>query len=71
MASVDQLLSEFIAADRAGEDPEPLAFLQKVSGVDRAELEALIEGYLSQAPRRRFDPDAYRRSAARPGATLS
>jgi hypothetical protein len=66
MADVQQLLRDFIASDRAGDEPDPLAYLQRVRGVDRAELEALIDGYLSRAPRRPFDEQAYRSSPARP-----
>jgi len=68
MADIQQLLRDFIASDRAGEQPDPLAYLQRVRGVDRRELEALIDGYLWRAPRRRFDEDAYRSSPARPVA---
>lgn len=65
MADVHNLLSEFIAADKAGEDPDPLQYLQRVKGTDRAELEALIDGYLARAPRREFDAEAFEASPAR------
>jgi len=62
MTDVDRLFEEFTAARAAGEDPSPAEFLGRVSGVDRAELRALIEAYLERAPRRRFDDARYRGS---------
>jgi hypothetical protein len=65
MPDVHQLLHEFIAEDRAGGTADPLAYLERVEGTDRAELEALIDGYLARAPRRAFDQEAFDRSPAR------
>ena len=65
MADVAKLLQDFIAEDRAGEPADPLAYLQRVEGNDRAELEALIDGYLARAPRRQFDRAAFPQSPAR------
>ena len=45
------------------------AFLARVSGRDRAELEALLDGYLARAPRRAFDRAAFEASPARGVAT--
>ncbi len=67
MADVQRLFSDFIAADRSGGDPEPLGYLERVKGTDRAELEALIDAYLARAPRRAFDEAAF---AASPTRTL-
>ncbi len=64
MTDVNRLLEEFIAEDRAGV-ADPAGFLARVSGVDRAELEALIDGYLARAPRRAFDRAAFEASPAR------
>jgi hypothetical protein len=64
MTDVDRLLSEFIASDRAGV-ADPAAYLAQVSGGERAELEALIDGYLARAPRRGFDRAAFEVSPAR------
>jgi hypothetical protein len=64
MSDVDRLFQEFIAEDRTGV-ADPLAYLERASGTDRAELEALIDGYLARAPRRPFDRDAFARSPAR------
>ena len=65
MADVERLLHEFIAEDRSGGDADPLAYLQRARGTDRAELEALIDAYLARAPRRRVDPAADQPAAAR------
>jgi hypothetical protein len=68
MADVEQLLHEFIDEDRAGGAADPLEYLQRVEGTDRAELEALIDRYLSRAPRRPFDSNDFARSPARTAA---
>jgi hypothetical protein len=65
MADVERLLHEFIAADRAGPDPEPADYLRRARGTDRAELGALIDRYLARAPRRAFDEAAFAASRAR------
>ena len=54
MSQVDQLLSEYKEAHRAGSgDPRP--FLSRAPAEDRPLLAALIEGYLEHAPRRELD----------------
>jgi hypothetical protein len=65
MADVEKLLHEFIEEDRAGGAADPLAYLARVRGTDRAELEVLIDGYLARAPRRPFDQAEFERSPAR------
>ena len=65
MADVERLLHEFIAEDRSGGDADPLAYLRRARGTDRAELEALIDAYLARAPRRPIDLTADRPAAAR------
>ena len=67
MTDVNRLLEEFIAEDRTGGVADPSAYLARVSGVDRAELAALIDGYLARAPRRAFDRAAFEASPARAG----
>jgi len=69
MTDVNRLLEEFIAEDRAGGVADPLPYLARVSGLDRAELEALLDGYLARAPRRAFDRAAFEASPARGVAT--
>ena len=65
MTDIEQLLQAFIRdVDEHGET-DPLAYLARVEGADRAELEALIDGYLARAPRRPFDRDAFEASSAR------
>ena len=65
MSDVERLLQEFIREDREGGEADPLAYLARVQGADRAELDALIDGYLARAPKRPFDPDAFEASGAR------
>lgn len=65
MPDVQQLLSDFIAADKTGGDPDPTEYLKRVEGTDHAELEALIDAYLARAPRRAFDAEAFEASPAR------
>lgn len=65
MTDVQRLLSDFIAADKAGDTPDPLEYLGRVRGVDRAELEALLDAYLARAPRRPIDEAAFEASRAR------
>ena len=64
MSDAHALLQEFIAADRDG-DADPLAFLARLQGPQRAELEALIDAYLARAPRRAFDRAAFEASPGR------
>jgi hypothetical protein len=67
MSQVEELLSEYKEAHRAGAgDPRP--FLERAPAEDRALLAALIEGYLENAPRREFDRDEFLDSAAAPVA---
>src|SRR4051812_40762896 len=63
MTDVQGLLEAFIAEDRSGV-ADPAAYLARVEGVDRAELEALIDAYLARAPRRAFDRAAFEASPA-------
>jgi hypothetical protein len=65
MADVERLLHEFIEEDRSGGDADPLAYLKRVRGTDRAELEVLIDAYLERAPRRSVDLSADHPAAAR------
>lgn len=64
MTDPEQLLRQFIDEDRARGTADPIAYLARVHGASRDELEALIDGYLSRAPRRRFDADAFAGSPA-------
>jgi hypothetical protein len=65
MSDVERLLQEFIREDRQGGEADPLAYLARVQGAERAELEALIDGYLARAPRQPFDREAFEASGAR------
>jgi len=64
MSDVESLLREFIAEHRAGGEADARAFVERVEGLDRRELAALIDAYLSRAPRREWDRDEYPRSRA-------
>ncbi|MGI8805949.1 MAG: hypothetical protein ACR2IN_09745 [Thermoleophilaceae bacterium] len=64
MTDVDSLLSEYIARQRSGGEADPTDLVERLEGVDRRELEELIDGYLRRAPRREFDAAAYRESGA-------
>jgi hypothetical protein len=62
MSDVERLLSEYIADHREHGDADPRAYLDQVEGLDRLELAALIDAYLARAPRRDWDPQAFRES---------
>ena len=64
MTDPQHLLQQFIEEDRAGGTADPLAYLQRVEGADRSELEALLDGYLARAPRRAFDAETFAGSPA-------
>lgn len=66
MADVDHLFKQYIAEHRAGGEADPLAYLDRTTGPERAELAGLIDGYLSRAARRAFDSEAFAASAAAP-----
>ena len=59
MSAVDRLFDEYVTAYRAGEDPDPGPWLSRLDGVDRLELEALVDGYLASAPRQPWNPAAF------------
>lgn len=62
MSDVDRLLAEYIEEHRSGGGADPLAYLDRATPEQRRELAALIDGYLSRAPRRPFDDAAFRDS---------
>jgi len=64
MTDVDRLLTDYIQEHRAGGAADPRAYTKQLEGTDRAELEALIDAYLTRAPGRDWDPEAYKGSAA-------
>ena len=65
MAEIERLRERFVAAFEAGENPDPREYLAQLEGTDQRELEALLDAYLAQAPRRRFDAQAVAASPAR------
>src|SRR5688500_6887531 len=64
MDQVERLLGEYKQAHRAAPDADPRPFLAQVSGAQRELLAGLIDVYLEQAPRRRFDAAALGASEA-------
>src|SRR4051812_47726848 len=64
MTNVDRLLEQYIQEHRSGGDADPLAYLDRLEGTDRAELAALIDAYLERAPGREWDPEAFKGSPA-------
>jgi hypothetical protein len=59
-----QIFEQYRAAVEAGEPADPRPYLAFVAGADRRELIAMIDAYLEEAPRRSFDPMAFRDSPA-------
>ena len=64
MSDVERLLREFQRDFESGGSLRPSDVLARAEGADRRELEALIDGYLARAPRRRFDAQAFAESPA-------
>lgn len=64
MSDVERLLSDYITEHRAGGEADPIAYLEQLEGIDRAELGELIDAYLSRSPGREWNPEAYQGSAA-------
>ena len=62
MTIVDELFDQFRAAYRAGEDAHPRRYLERVSGVERRELAALIDTFLTHEPGDGYDPVAFEAS---------
>lgn len=64
MSDVESLMREYVRRYEAGQPADPEELLARVEGLDRRELEALIDAYLARAPRRPFDPERYAGSPA-------
>jgi hypothetical protein len=60
MSDVDRLFTEYVSEHQAGGEADPRSFLARASPDDRAELAALIDGYLIRAPRQEVDPETFR-----------
>lgn len=63
MGDVDRLFEQYVERYRRGESGDPTEFFEQLDGVDRLELEALIDGFLRTSPGRDWDADAYSGSA--------
>ena len=68
MSGVERLFEQYKQAHLSGAGADPGPFLEQLRGADRALLAGLIDAYLEHAPRRGFDPQAFRESAAAPVA---
>ena len=64
MPEVQELLSEYIAEHKAGGEADPRVYLERVEGLDRAELATLIDAYLARSPGREWDANLYKGSPA-------
>jgi hypothetical protein len=62
--TVEGLYEAFVAEHQSGGPADPLRYLDRVDGVDRRELEALIDAYLARAPRVPFDTARFASSPA-------
>ena len=58
MTTVDELFDRFRAAYRAGEEADPRSYLDRVCGLERRELETLIDAFLAQDPGRPYESAA-------------
>jgi hypothetical protein len=66
MSTIDELFSRYVSEYRDAGDADPRPYLDKVRGVDRAELAARIDRFLDTAPPPAFDADAFARFRADP-----
>ncbi len=64
MAEVERKLREFVSAFEMNGDADPQDYLADLEGVDRDELEALIDAYLDRAPPRGWNSSGYNQSGA-------
>lgn len=65
MTEVDKLLRQYIERFESGGSADPSDLLSETEGRDRAELSALIEGYLEHAaPAQQWDSEAFEGSVA-------
>jgi hypothetical protein len=61
---VDRLLAEYVSEHREAGAADPVRYLEQLHGAQRAQLAALIDGFLARAPRRSFERSAFRGSTA-------
>jgi hypothetical protein len=64
MSQVERLLEQYVEEHRGSGDADPRAYLSRLEGPERAQLEALIDEYLRRAPRREWDAAAFAASPA-------
>lgn len=66
MTTVDDLFARFRAAYRSGEAADPRSYLDRLTGTDRSELEALILAFLEADPGDPYSPEAFAAFRATP-----
>lgn len=64
MADLDRYIDEFKADYEAGRPTDLVGLLERVPKDQRQELAEKLDSYLMDAPRRRWDPEAYKGSLA-------
>jgi hypothetical protein len=64
MSDVERLFAEYKQAHQSRAESDPRPFLARAARADRERLAALIDVYLSHAPRRRFEEARFRDSPA-------
>src|ERR1700760_965439 len=62
VTDADRLRAKYIEEHRGGGAADPTTFLSRAVASDRRELAALIDGYLSRAPRQQFNAVGFRGS---------
>ena len=67
MSTIDELYRRYVREYRDSGDADPRAYLDKLRGVDRAELAARIDRFLDTAPPPAFDAAAFAKFRADPG----
>jgi hypothetical protein len=64
VTNVERLFAEYKETHASGREADVQRFLDRVSGLEREQLAALIDAYLERVPRREFDAAALRDSPA-------
>jgi hypothetical protein len=66
MSAVDELYRRYVQQYRDVGDADPRAYLDELTGVDRAELSLRIDRFLQKAPATAFNAEAFARFRADP-----
>lgn len=62
--NIDRAFADYVREHREVGWADPHRYFEGLEREERAELAALIDGYLLRQPRRPFDPDAFANSNA-------